>query len=196
MAITNAFNLIDIMDGLASGVGAIAALILVVVNYRSGRELIVPLSIALAGSLLGFLRYNFRPAKIYLGDAGSLFIGLMLAALSMNGAYTRESLLGAVAPILILGVPVFDMLLVMYLRLCRGLPIMQGSPDHFALRLRKWRLSVEQTVIASYAAAAVLGIIALLVTRISTTAVLVTLVLTLLVCVSIAYALKKVDMTL
>jgi len=196
MAITNAFNLIDIMDGLASGVGAIAALILVVVNYRSGRELIVPLSIALAGSLLGFLRYNFRPAKIYLGDAGSLFIGLMLAALSMNGAYTRESLFGAVAPILILGVPVFDMLLVMYLRFCRGLPIMQGSPDHFALRLRKWRLSVEQTVIASYAAAAVLGIIALLVTRISTTAVLVTLLLTLLVCVSIAYALKKVDMTL
>jgi UDP-GlcNAc:undecaprenyl-phosphate GlcNAc-1-phosphate transferase len=196
MAITNAFNLIDIMDGLASGVGAIAALILVVVNYRSGRELIVPLSIALAGSLLGFLRYNFRPAKIYLGDAGSLFIGLMLAALSMNGAYTRVSLFGAVAPILILGVPVFDMLLVMYLRFCRGLPIMQGSPDHFALRLRKWRLSVEQTVIASYIAAAILGGMALLVTRISTTAVLVTLLLTLLVCVSIAYALKKVDMTL
>ena len=196
MAITNAFNLIDIMDGLASGVGAIAALILVVVNYRSGRELIVPLSIALAGSLLGFLRYNFRPAKIYLGDAGSLFIGLMLAALSMNGAYTRVSLLGAVAPILILGVPVFDMLLVMYLRFCRGLPIMQGSPDHFALRLRKWRLSVEQTVVASYVAAAVLGIIALFVTRISTAAVLVTLLVTLLSCVSIAYALKKVDMTL
>jgi UDP-GlcNAc:undecaprenyl-phosphate GlcNAc-1-phosphate transferase len=196
MAITNAFNLIDIMDGLASGVGAIAALILVVVNYRSGRELIVHLSIALAGSLLGFLRYNFRPAKIYLGDAGSLFIGLMLAALSMNGAYTRVSLLGAVAPILILGVPVFDMLLVMYLRFRRGLPIMQGSPDHFALRLRKWRLSVEQTVIASYAAAALLGGIALLLTRISTAAVLATLVMTLLACLSLAFALKKVDMTL
>jgi UDP-GlcNAc:undecaprenyl-phosphate GlcNAc-1-phosphate transferase len=184
------------MDGLASGVGAIAALILVVVNYRSGRELIVPLSIALAGSLLGFLRYNFRPAKIYLGDAGSLFIGLMLAALSMNGAYTRASLIGAVAPVLILGVPIFDMLLVIYLRFCRGLPVMQGSPDHFALRLRKWRLSVEQTVIASYIAAAILGGIVLLVTRISTTGVIVTLLLTLLVFVSIAYALKKVDMTL
>src|SRR5262245_26569668 len=196
MAITNAFNLIDIMDGLASGVGAIAALILVIVNYRSGRELIVPLSIALAGSLLGFLRYNFRPAKIYLGDAGSLFIGLMLAALSMNGAYTRVSLLGAIAPILVLGVPIFDMLLVMYLRFCRGLPIMQGSPDHFALRLRKWRLSVEQTVIASYVGAAVLGAIALMLTRINSTAVLVTLSATILVCVSIAYALKKIDMTL
>ena len=114
----------------------------------------------------------------------------------MNGAYTRVSLLGAVAPILILGVPVFDMLLVMYLRFCRGLPIMQGSPDHFALRLRKWRLSVEQTVIASYVVAALLGGIALLVTRISTAAVLVTLSIALLACVSIAYALKKVDMTL
>jgi len=74
--------------------------------------------------------------------------------------------------------------------------MMQGSPDHFALRLRKWRLSVEQTVIASYVAAGALGIIALLVTRISTAAVLVTLLVTLLSCVSIAYALKKVDMTL
>jgi UDP-GlcNAc:undecaprenyl-phosphate GlcNAc-1-phosphate transferase len=120
--------------------------ILVVVNYRSGRELIVPLSIALAGSLLGFLRYNFRPAKIYLGDAGSLFIGLMLAALSMNGAYTRVSLLGAVAPILILGVPVFDMLLVMYLRFC-GLTVCRAARIT-SLRLRS-NLSVEQTVITA-----------------------------------------------
>ncbi|MCI0420189.1 MAG: undecaprenyl/decaprenyl-phosphate alpha-N-acetylglucosaminyl 1-phosphate transferase [Acidobacteria bacterium] len=196
MAITNAFNLIDIMDGLASGVGAIAALILVIVNYRSGRELIVPLSIALAGSLLGFLRYNFRPARIYLGDAGSLFVGLMLAALSMNGAYTRVSLLGAIAPLLILGVPIFDMLLVMYLRFRRGIPVMQGSPDHFALRLRRWRLSVEQTVLASYAAAALLGGLALLVIRVSTTAVAVIAFLTLLACLSIGYTLKKVDMSL
>lgn len=196
MAITNAFNLIDVMDGLASGVGAIAALLLVVVNYRSGRELIVPLSFALAGSLLGFLRYNFQPAKIYLGDAGSLFIGLMLAALSMNGAYTRVSLWGVVAPVLILGVPVFDMFLVMYIRFCRGMPIMQGSPDHFALRLRKWRLSVRQTVVASYCAAATLGVVALLMTRISASAAIATLSLTLFVCVSIAYALKKVDMSL
>ena len=196
MAITNAFNLIDIMDGLATGVGAIGALILVIVNYRGGRELIVPLSIALAGSLLGFLRYNFKPARIYLGDTGSLFIGLMLAALSMNGAYTRVSLLGVVAPILILGVPIFDMLLVIYIRFRRGIPIMQGSPDHFPLRLRKWRLTVEETVISSFVAAGVLGGIALVLTRVSSFMVLIIMSLTLLVCLSIGYYLKKVDMSL
>jgi UDP-GlcNAc:undecaprenyl-phosphate GlcNAc-1-phosphate transferase len=196
MAITNAFNLIDIMDGLASGVGAIAALVLVIVNYQSGRELVVPLSIALAGSLLGFLRYNFKPARIYLGDAGSLFVGLMLAALSMNGAYTRVSLLGAVAPILILGVPIFDMLLVIYIRFRRGIPIMQGSPDHFALRLRKWRLSVEATVLSSYVAAALLGVLALVLIRVNTLAVCMIVSLGLLVFVALGYYLRKVDMTL
>lgn len=196
MAITNALNLIDIMDGLASGVGAIAAVFLVVINFQSGREFIVPLSIALVGSLVGFLRYNFRPARIYLGDTGSLFIGLMLAALSMNGSYTRFSLLGSLAPIFILGVPIFDMLLVMYLRFRRGNPIMQGSPDHFALRLRKWRLNVGQTVILSYVAASALGVLGLLLTRLSSQGVCLVVSATVFVGLSTAYYLKKIDMTL
>ena len=196
VAITNAFNLIDIMDGLAAGVGAIAAGILVVVNYRSGREFIVPLSAALAGSLVGFLRYNFKPAKIYLGDTGSLFIGLMLSALATNGAYTRVSVLGLVAPLMILGVPIFDMLLVIYIRYRRGISIMQGSPDHFALRLRKWRLSVEQTVVASYIAAAFLGLAALVVTRVETRSVCLLTAAILLAGISIGYYLKRVDITL
>jgi len=196
MAITNALNLIDIMDGLASGVGGIAAIFLVVINFQSGREFIVPLSIALAGSLVGFLRYNFRPAKIYLGDTGSLFIGLMLAALSMNGSYTRFSLLGSVAPIFILGVPIFDMLLVIYLRLRRGNPIMQGSPDHYALRLRKWRLNVGQTVVLSYVAAVILGGLGLLLTRVNSQEVFYIVSATIAGCLSIAYYLKKIDMTL
>jgi UDP-GlcNAc:undecaprenyl-phosphate GlcNAc-1-phosphate transferase len=196
LAITNAFNLIDIMDGLASGVGAIAAMVLVVVNYQSGRELIVPLSLALAGSLAGFLRYNLKPARIYLGDAGSLFVGLMLAALSMNGAYTRVSLLGVIAPVLILGVPIFDMLLVMYIRFRRGIPVMQGSPDHFALRLRKWRLSVEQTVILSYAAGLTLGVVALILTRLQSDLAIWLLAAVCAAALSTAYYLKKIDMSL
>jgi UDP-GlcNAc:undecaprenyl-phosphate GlcNAc-1-phosphate transferase len=196
MAITNAFNLIDVMDGLASGVGAIAALVLVIINYQSGRELIVPLSVALAGSLMGFLRHNFKPAKIYLGDTGSLFIGLMLAALSMNGAYTRVSLAGVLAPILILGVPIFDMLLVMYIRFRRGIPMMHGSPDHFALRLRKWRLSVEQTVVSSYFVALLLGLVALVLIRVGTIAALSIIVLVCAVCLSLGYYLKRIDMTI
>src|SRR2546428_2316215 len=193
VAITNAFNLIDIMDGLASGVGAIAALILVNVNSRSGKELIVPLSIALAGSLMGFLRYNFRPARIYLGDTGSLFIGLMLAALSMNGSYTRVSLLGVIAPILILGVPIFDMLLVIYIRLRRRIPIMHGSPDHFALRLRKWRLTVEQTVLSSYAATPILGVLALILVRMDTTSAMVLAFSVLGISRGLAYYLRQID---
>lgn len=196
MAITNAFNLIDIMDGLASGVGAIAALVLVIINYQSGKELIVPLSVALAGSLMGFLRHNFKPAKIYLGDTGSLFIGLMLAALSMNGAYTRVSLAGVLAPILILGVPIFDMLLVMHIRFRRGIPMMHGSPDHFALRLRKWRLSVEQTVVSSYFVALLLGLAALVLIRVGTIAALSIILLVCVVCLSLGYYLKKIDMTI
>src|SRR5262249_23408229 len=156
---------------------AIAALVLIIINYRSGKELIVPLSVALAGSLIGFLRHNFRPAKIYLGDTGSLFIGLMLAALSMNGAYTRVSLVGVLAPILILGVPVFDMLLVIYIRFRRGIPVMQGSSDHFALRLRKWRLSVVQTVLSSYFVAFLLGLAALVLIRVDAIAALAIVIL-------------------
>ena len=196
MAITNAFNLIDIMDGLASGVGAIAALVLVIINYQSGKELIVPLSVALAGSLIGFLRHNFKPAKIYLGDTGSLFIGLMLAALSMNGAYTRVSLVGVLAPILILGVPVFDMLLVIYIRFRRGIPVMQGSSDHFALRLRKWRLSVVQTVVSSYFVAFLLGLVALVLIRVDAIAALAIIILVCAACLSVGYYLKKIDMTI
>src|SRR5215468_8775876 len=93
LAVTNALNIIDILDGLAAGVSAIAALSIVIANLMSGRYAVAFLSAVLAGAILGFLRYNFHPAKIYLGDAGSLFIGFMLAALSMNAGYTRANLL-------------------------------------------------------------------------------------------------------
>jgi UDP-GlcNAc:undecaprenyl-phosphate GlcNAc-1-phosphate transferase len=196
LAITNALNLIDIMDGLATGVAAIAALVLVLINFQSGREFIVPLSLALAGSLAGFLPYNFRPARIYLGDAGSLFVGLMLASLSMNGAYTRQSLCGVVAPLMILGVPIFDMLFVMYIRARRGIPIMQGSPDHFALRLRKWRWSIERTVVSSYIGASLLGGIALIVIHLPAEGVIFATILLAFLAFSLALFLRRIDMSL
>ena len=161
LAITNAFNLIDIMDGLSTGVALISALFLLIVAAVAGRVMIGVLLAALAGALLGFLRSNFEPAKIYLGDTGSLFIGLMLGALAMNNSYTRVNSVAALAPVVILGVPIFDMLFVMYIRWRRGIPVMMGSPDHFALRLRHWRLTTRQTVIASYVATAILGSVAI-----------------------------------
>jgi UDP-GlcNAc:undecaprenyl-phosphate GlcNAc-1-phosphate transferase len=157
LSVINAFNLIDVMDGLSASVGAVAALILAAVSVGNGRLDAAAILLALAGALLGFLRFNWSPARIYLGDAGSLLVGLVLGALAMNNSYTLENRLAALAPALILGVPLFDMLFVMWVRWRRGLPVMLGSPDHVALRLRRWRLSVRATVLANLAVTALLG---------------------------------------
>src|SRR5262249_10818473 len=151
---------------------------------------------ALGGSCLGFLRYNFQPASIYMGDCGSLFLGLMLGATAMNNAYTQTNRLAAVAPALILGVPLFDMLFVMYVRHRRGLPVMLGSPDHVALRLRKWRLTTRQTVVLSYVATAVLGAAALGMSAASPVGAAWTLGAVAAAALGVAAWLKTIDMTL
>jgi UDP-GlcNAc:undecaprenyl-phosphate GlcNAc-1-phosphate transferase len=161
LAACNAFNLIDIMDGLSAGTAAVAALALLLVADGNGNVASATIVASLAGACLGFLRYNFEPARIYMGDTGSLFLGLTLGGVAMDNAYTGENVLGALAPALILGVPLFDMLFVMYVRYRRGLPVMLGSPDHVALRLRRWRLTTKQTVLVSYGATGLLGAAAL-----------------------------------
>ena len=90
IGITNAFNIIDVMDGLSTGVALICSLVLFVVGIWNDRITIAIMAISLGGSLLGFLRYNFEPAKIYLGDTGSMFIGMMMGALAMIGDYTSK----------------------------------------------------------------------------------------------------------
>ncbi|GMV49146.1 undecaprenyl/decaprenyl-phosphate alpha-N-acetylglucosaminyl 1-phosphate transferase [Nitrospirales bacterium NOB] len=163
IGIINAFNLLDIMDGLSAGVGVISAAFLCVVAILNGDQTTAFMLAALMGSLLGFLRYNWKPASIYMGDSGALFIGLMLGALSMIGKYTEGHVVSLLTPVLILGMPIFDTLFVMYIRFLRGLPIFLGSPDHLAIRLRHWGLSVKQVVVISYLGAALLGTIGLLV---------------------------------
>jgi UDP-GlcNAc:undecaprenyl-phosphate GlcNAc-1-phosphate transferase len=196
LAITNAFNLIDVMDGLAAGVAAAAALVLFTVAIINGRATYAVLLAALCGALVGFLRFNFEPARIYMGDTGSLFIGLMLGALAMNNSYTHRNPVAALAPIVILGVPMFDMLFVMYVRHRRGLPVMLGSPDHFALRLRKWRLSTRQTALSSYAATVVLGGLAL--GMMAGSAAVATAILSgiVLSAILLGLVLRRIDMTL
>ena len=161
LAVTNAFNLIDIMDGLSAGTACLAAVVLLVVADLNGGVTAATVLAALGGACLGFLRYNFSPARIYMGDTGSMFLGLLLGALAMENAYTRRSPIGALAPVLVLGLPLFDMVFVMYIRRLRGLPVMLGSPDHIALRLRNWRFSTRQTVLVSYAVTAILGLAAI-----------------------------------
>ncbi len=157
VAMINAFNIIDVMDGLSAGVAFFAAIAFFVVALLNGRMMIAIVSITLAGSLLGFLRYNFTPAKIYMGDTGSMFLGLMLGALAMIGSYTEKDILGFFAPAVILGIPIFDTCQVIIARLRKGVPFYQGSPDHYALLLRAAGLPVKGVIWLSYAAAAILG---------------------------------------
>ncbi len=158
IGVTNAVNLSDIMDGLAGGLSFIACVMLFVVNHQNGDHATAFLTASLAGSILGFLRFNVRPARIYLGDSGSLFLGLMIGAVAMIGRYTERSPAGALAPVLILAVPVFDTLFVMVMRWRRGIPVFLGSKDHFPLRLRRKGLSVPMTVGTAWGAAIVLGL--------------------------------------
>jgi UDP-GlcNAc:undecaprenyl-phosphate GlcNAc-1-phosphate transferase len=195
LAVTNAFNIIDIMDGLASGVASVAALSIAVANFMAQRDSQAFLAVVLAGSVLGFLRHNFYPARIFLGDAGSMFIGFMLAALSMNAGYTRVNLLAVISPVLILGIPLFDLVLVMLIRWKRGIPIMKGSPDHFALRLRRCKLSVRETAIVTYLLAMLLGGVALLMSQITLGWAIATMTGTLSLAGIFGYMLMKVDMT-
>jgi UDP-GlcNAc:undecaprenyl-phosphate GlcNAc-1-phosphate transferase len=194
LAVTNALNIIDILDGLASGVGVIAALSIAIANFMAGRNGVAFLCIVLAGSVLGFLRHNFYPAKIYLGDAGSLFIGFMLAALSMNAGYTRANLLAVVSPVLILGIPLFDLSLVMWIRWHKGMPMMKGSPDHFALRLRRCKLSVRETALTTYVVGILLSGVALLMSQVTLEWAAATMCGMLSAACLSAYLLMKVDM--
>jgi UDP-GlcNAc:undecaprenyl-phosphate GlcNAc-1-phosphate transferase len=164
VGLSNAFNLADIMDGLASGLGVISATFLLVVALLNGRFVVAAFTVALIGALLGFLRFNFHPATIYLGDCGSLFIGLTLGALAMVMDYTQYNPLGWLAPLYILAVPLIDTVYVMVLRLKAGRKIYYGSPDHFPLRVRR-RLDgwTAGTVAVSYAVAVVFGAIGLVV---------------------------------
>ncbi len=162
MGITNAVNIIDIKDGLASGVVFIASVFLFVISVINDNQVVAIATIAFAGSILGFLRYNWRPARIYLGDAGSMFLGFLLGALSINGSYTQNNQVAALAPILLLGVPIFDLALVSIVRLRKGMSPMLGSPDHFAHRLEKLGLPLVGVNLVAYSASVFLGVIILL----------------------------------
>lgn len=167
VGLINAFNLLDIMDGLSAGIGAISASCLLIVAILQDDQTMAFMLAALIGSLLGFLRYNWQPARIYMGDTGAMFIGLLLGAMTMVEKYPSDHPFSVLTPVFILGIPIFDTLFVMYVRYRRGLPIFWGSPDHIAIRLRHWGMSVPQVVVASYLATACIGAVGLLVMSVS-----------------------------
>jgi UDP-GlcNAc:undecaprenyl-phosphate GlcNAc-1-phosphate transferase len=194
LAVSNAVNIIDILDGLASGVAVVAALLVAAANMMADRPAQAFFSVVLAGSTLGFLRHNFHPARIYLGDTGSLFIGFMLASLSLNAGYTRMNHLALLTPILILGVPLFDLAFVMWTRWRKGIPVMKGSPDHFALRLRRCKLSIRETAVTAYIIAALFGGVGLLLSQVPLHWAVATMGGTVSMALLMGYLLLKVDM--
>jgi UDP-GlcNAc:undecaprenyl-phosphate GlcNAc-1-phosphate transferase len=137
VGLTNALNLLDNMDGLSSGVTIIAAMSIFGLSLLNGEKSIALLCLAVAGSCLGFLKYNFNPASIFMGDCGSLFLGYILAVLAIKGGWQHSSSMIAtlLSPILILGVPIFDTTLVTILRLKKGRMPWRGGKDHSSHRL-------------------------------------------------------------
>lgn len=154
IVLTNGFNLIDVMDGLAAGVASVSAVALAVIFLLQGKQIGMVVCVSLAGALLGFLYYNRSPAQVYLGDAGSLLLGFLLGGLAIDADYTLWNPLGWMTALAVFAVPLFEILFVSFLRLRRGASILVGSRDHFSLRLRKWKLSSNETVLWSCAAAA------------------------------------------
>ena len=160
--ITNAVNFIDGLDGLAAGVSAIMSISLVFISIRVGEYPIAILGIALMGSCFGFLPFNYNPAKIFMGDTGSTFLGFMLATLSIQGVFKSYAVISFAVPLLILGLPLFDALFAMIRRILRGQSPMTADRGHLHHRLVDMGFSQKQTVFILYAISGVLGITAVL----------------------------------
>ena len=160
--ITNAVNFIDGLDGLAAGVSAIMSVSLVFISIRVGEYSIALLGIALMGSCFGFLPYNLNPAKIFMGDTGSTFLGFMLATLSIQGVFKSYAVISFAVPLLILGLPLFDALFAMIRRIIHGESPMKADRGHLHHRLVDMGFSQKQTVFILYAISGVLGITAVL----------------------------------
>jgi len=162
--VVNAINIIDILDGLSVGVAAISALGFFLVSLPTEKLYVNFAALALFGILGGFWVFNRPPARVFMGDAGSLFTGFVLASLSMGADYSNLNIIGLFAPILILGIPVYDTLLVVYFRWRKGLPVFKGSRDHYALRLSMAGFSPWKIDLISYLICAVLSLSAFLIT--------------------------------
>jgi UDP-GlcNAc:undecaprenyl-phosphate/decaprenyl-phosphate GlcNAc-1-phosphate transferase len=165
--ITNAFNLLDNMDGLSAGVAAIAAGSFLAMAAVNGQFLVGGLAAALAGCALGFLRHNFHPARIYMGDAGSLYLGFLLAYLALKLRFDLPQDLGVLVPIVALGLPILDTTLVTISRLRHRRSPFQGGRDHISHRLVRIGLSVRAAVGTIYLVAVGLGALGLLMSQVS-----------------------------
>ncbi|HSD48083.1 MAG TPA: MraY family glycosyltransferase [Pyrinomonadaceae bacterium] len=162
VGITNAFNLIDGLDGLASGAALFSSLVILGVSVSQERTLMIVIALVLCGAVAGFLRYNFNPASIFLGDSGALFIGFLLAAMSVLGTQKASTAVAIFVPILAFGFPVVDTAMAMGRRFVSGKPVFEGDNEHIhhMLLARGW--SQRRVAVVLYGVCAVFGLVALM----------------------------------
>ena len=161
VTITNAMNFLDNMDGLCAGIGLVSAALFGFIAGVQHEFFVCLLAVALSGALLGFLPHNFKPASVFLGDAGSHFIGYMLAVLPICLTFYRQgtpTLLPVLIPLLVLAVPLFDLLMVVWIRLRRGQPVYQGDVNHISHRLVRLGLPQSWAVTLIYLITLTLGL--------------------------------------
>ena len=161
VGMSNAFNLIDGLDGLAAGVAFFATISLFAAAAFNGHWAIAFMAAALGGALLGFLRYNFNPASVFLGDCGSLFVGFALAAFAITGSMKTSAAIAVAAPLLALSLPIFDVMVSLLRRLIRGTGLFAADRDHVHHRLLRLGLSPRRAVVFLYGVAAVLASLSL-----------------------------------
>ena len=166
VGITNAFNLLDNMDGLSAGQAALCSMTLFAVAASNGQFLVAGLAIGLAGCAVGFLRHNFYPARIYMGDGGALFLGFVISYLGVKLRFESDVSESFIVPVLACAVPILDTSLVTFSRLATGRSPFVGGQDHMSHRLVASGLPVPVAVGSTYFASASIGILCFVVSRV------------------------------
>ncbi len=194
VGITNAFNLLDNMDGISAGLAIIAAIILSLTAWMCGHTLVSIVVAALAGGALGFLRYNFHPASIIMGDCGSTFLGFTLASLAIIGSWMDVVTLSytLLVPIIILAIPIFDTSLVTIDRLRHGKSIFAGGKDHSTHRLYAMGLSQRQVAVVFYIISLSLGLIGMMVTKASQSVIIIVLTFLIIIALYVMWKLGNI----
>lgn len=167
IGITNAVNLIDGLDGLAAGVSGIAALTMGIVAFRQEELLVALVSFILVGAVLGFLPHNFHPARIFMGDAGALFLGFILSCLAVVGLAKSAAIISLFIPIVILGIPIFDTFFAIIRRINKKVPIFKPDRNHLHHRLMALGYSHRQSVLIIYGVSVFFGGVAIVLTHVT-----------------------------
>lgn len=194
VGIINAINIIDIMNGLATGISFISAMTFLFIALPTEEIYVNLAAVSLGGGIFGFIKYNFPKAKIFMGDTGSMFLGFVLAALSLGTSYTKINDIALYSPILILGIPIFDTFYVMYLRYRKGKSPFLGSKDHFALRLEAVGLKRKNVVILIWLISVILSFAAFVISRVQLPVAIAIYILILALAIFGGWKLSKIKM--